>query len=288
MSLLTELEVFDPTASGADLARCEGLLCWPSRVKKELLDKLRSLRMVQTLSAGVDVLDFESLPAKVQVFSNAGAYTDNVSEHAWGLLLGAAKGVHLRNQRTTPRSLRGKTLLVVGCGAIGSEVARLSKSLRMRTLGVSRSYKSPELFDERRPLSDLPNTFGEADAVVIALPLTKETRSTITYETLMRGKEALIVVNVGRGELADEDGILRWLRERPESRYATDVFWFKDGRESFSTQAWELPNFAGTLHISGVPLGEDLAGAKVAAARNMKLFFDTGDALNRVDRTEYT
>ena len=122
-SLLSGFEVFEQSASDDELARCEALICWPSRVKPESLAKMKGLRMVQTISAGVDVLDFRAISPGVEVFSNAGAFTDNVAEHAWGILLGVAKGIHMRNQRTPPRSLRGKTLLVLGCGAIGSEVA---------------------------------------------------------------------------------------------------------------------------------------------------------------------
>jgi phosphoglycerate dehydrogenase-like enzyme len=55
---------------------------------------MTSLRMIQALSAGIDGLDFASVPSGVEVFSNAGAYTDSAAEHAWGLALGVAKGVH--------------------------------------------------------------------------------------------------------------------------------------------------------------------------------------------------
>ena len=74
--------------------------------RNKLLVKMSSLKMVQTLSAGVDTLDFRSLPPGTTVFSNAGAFTASVAEHAWGLLLGVAKGTHLRNVKTTPRRLR--------------------------------------------------------------------------------------------------------------------------------------------------------------------------------------
>lgn len=285
--LLSDFEVFESSADDAALGRCEGLVCFPSWARGETLEKMKSLRMVQTLSAGVDGLDFEALPPGVQVFSNAGAFTGSVGEHAWGLLLGVAKGIHLRNVRTTPRTLRGKTLVVIGCGAIGSEVARLSKSLSMRTVGVSRSFKSPELYEEAHPLSDLPSVIGGADAMVVTLPLTNNTRGVLSYELLARTKEAVIVVNVGRGETVDEEGLIRWLKERPESRFATDVYWKKGGREEFSTPAWELPNFAGSLHNSGIPLGEDLAGVMVAAALNVKRYFEGGDPVNRVDLAEY-
>ena len=285
--ILSGFEVHEKDADDRVLAECKALICWPYRAKPELLQKMKGLTMVQTMSAGVDALDFRSLPPGVQVFSNAGAFTGAVAEHAWGLLLGVAKGVHLRNQKVPPRALRGRTLLVVGAGSIGSEVARLSKSLEMKTIGVSRSFRAPGSFDEKRPLPELAKVIGEADAVVIALPLTKATRGIFSYDILSRAKEATIVANVGRGETVDEEGLIRWLKERPESRYATDVFWKPDGKEVFTTRAWELPNFAGTLHNSGTPIGEDLLGPKVAAATNVKRFFDTGDAANRVDISEY-
>lgn len=285
--LLSGFKVFESTADDGTLALCEALLCWPSRAKGELLRKMTNLKMVQTMSAGVDELDFRSLPTDVQVFSNAGAFTEPVAEHAWGILLGVAKGIHIRNQKTAPRSLRRKTLLVIGCGAIGSEVARLSKSIGMNAIGVSRSFRAPEMFEERFPMSALPDKIGLADAVVITLPLTKSTRGVLSYEVLAKAKESAVVVNVGRGETVQEDGLIRWLKERPESRFVTDVYWAKEGKESFSTNAWELSNFAGTLHVSGLPLGVDLTPVKVAAAWNVRRYFESGEALNRVDIGEY-
>ena len=279
--------MYQKEADDGVLAECKALLCWPSRAKPTLLRKMKELKMVQTMSAGVDALDFSALPPGAQVFSNAGAFTDTVAEHAWGLLLGVAKGIHLRNVKATPRALRGKTLLVVGAGNIGSEVARLSKSLGMRTIGVSRSFRARGFFDEMHSISSLVQDVADADAIVITLPLTKATRRIINYKLLAKAEENVIVVNVGRGETVDRRGLLRWLRERPESRFATDVFWEDGGREVFNTEAWALPNFAGTLHNSGTPIGDDLKGPKVAAAWNVRRFFESGEALNRVEISEY-
>jgi D-3-phosphoglycerate dehydrogenase / 2-oxoglutarate reductase len=286
-SVLAGFDLFEREADDATLARCQVLMAWPTRAGRELLGKMRSLVMVQALSAGVDGLDFASLPPGTRVYSNAGAYTDSVAEHAWGLLLGAAKGLHARRQRVVPRRLRDRTLLVVGCGAIGSEIARLARSLGMNTVGVSRSFKVPDFFDERHGTGDLRKAIGAADAIAIALPLTKRTVGLIDYDTLMLSNESVTVVNVGRGDTVSEEGLIRWLRERPESRYTTDVFWKRDGKETFDTEAWNLPNFSGTLHVSGVPLGDRLEHPMVEAAVNVRRFLETGDALNRVDPAEY-
>lgn len=288
LEALGGFEVLQSKADDGFLRRCQGLICWPHRVERGLLEKMPNLRMVQSMSAGVDRLDFGALPSGARVYSNAGAYTEAVAEHAWGILLGVAKGVHLRNTSVKPRKLRGKTLLVLGAGSIGSEVARMSKPLGMRVVGVSRSFADPGAFDEMLPLSSLPDKVGEADAVVMALPLTKSTRGLVDHALLARCKDSVVIANVGRGECVSEGGLVRWLKERPDSRYVTDVFWTEGGKEKFTTGAWDLPNFAGTLHISSLPLGEDLAGAKVTAAENVKRFFATGEARNLVDPSEYS
>jgi phosphoglycerate dehydrogenase-like enzyme len=298
-SILSSYDVFEREASDDVLSECQVLMAWPLRAPKDLLVKMKGLRMIQTISAGVDALDFAAIRPGVAVFSNAGAFTDSVAEHGWGILLGIAKGLHSRRKKVVSRTLRRKTLLVVGCGAIGSEIAKLSRSLEMKTVGVSRSFSSPELFDERHPLGDLDSVIGSADAVAIALPLTKSTRGVFGYGTLIRAREDVCMVNVGRGETVHEEGLIRWLTERPESRYATDVFWKSsegaggarvlsgDGRETFDTKAWGLPNFAGTFHTSPVPAGDNLSGPMVDAAKNVRRFLETGEASNRVDPAEY-
>jgi D-3-phosphoglycerate dehydrogenase len=286
-SILAKYELHENPPDAAAASRCEVLMAWPTRAGRELLGRMKRLRMVQTLSAGVDGLDFGAVPDGVLVFSNAGAYTEPVAEHAWGLLLGVAKGLHARNQRTVPRLLKGGTLLVVGCGAIGSEIARLGRSFGMRTVGVSRSFRTPEAFDERHGVEDLGSVIGAADAVAIALPLTRSTAGLVGYDVLRKAKESVTVANIGRGGTVSEEGLIRWLRERPESRYATDVFWKRQGKETFDTDAWNLPNFCGTLHISGTPLGGTLEFPMAEAARNVRRFLETGSALNRVDVAEY-
>jgi D-3-phosphoglycerate dehydrogenase len=286
--VLSAYDVYEQGADDVSLAACRALMTWPSRPKGELFAKMKGLKMIQSLAAGVDALDFASVPAGVEVFSNVGAYTESAAEHAWGLALGVAKGVHAGRKRLPPRHLRSKTLLVVGCGAIGSEVARLARSsLGMATIGVSRSFRHPELFDERRPVGDLAEVVGRADLLVNALPLTRSTRSVFDHQLLSRTKPTVVVVNIGRGETMEEGAVMKWLKERPESRYATDVFWKPGGKEDFDSPVWDLPNFGGTMHTASAQDPEAIVRAQVAAAENVKLFLETGSAMNRVNIEEY-
>ncbi|MDG6982819.1 MAG: 3-phosphoglycerate dehydrogenase [Nitrososphaerota archaeon] len=285
---LEGLGLVEVSADAPTLASCVALLTWPSSMDYSLLAKMPSLRVIQTISAGVDDVEFAKVPAGVAVYSNAGAYTGPAAEHAWALLLAAAKGVG-EKARTENYILGGKVLLVLGCGAIGSAVAKVGKAaFGMRTVGVSRSFMVPEAFDERRDPDQLERSIPEADAIVNALPLNRGTRSVLGYRVLSKMKRAAVLVNVGRAETVDEPAVTRILKERPETRYASDVFWRREGKEDFSSELWSLPNFYGTFHTAG-GLGADeaLRRAEEAAALNLRLALTAGKARNLVDRSDY-
>lgn len=272
-----------------DFKNAEILLTWPSRVNKELISKMPKLKVIQTFSAGVDDLDFSVIPPHVKVFSNAGAYSLSVAEHAWALILALAKGVGTR-KRTIVYEITNKVLLILGAGGIGSEVARIGKTaFRNYVIGISRSFKKPEWFDEKHSMAMLREKIGEADIIVDTLPLNKETRGILNYDLLKNVKQRAIIVNVGRGETVDEEGIYRLLKERPDVRFGTDVFWRKNGREDFyNTKLWELENFIGTLHTAGA-YGNDevMKRAMFIACLNVKKYIDKGVADNEVRREDY-
>ncbi|BDC00109.1 2-hydroxyacid dehydrogenase [Saccharolobus caldissimus] len=272
-----------------DFKNAEILLTWPSRVNKELISKMPKLKVIQTFSAGVDDLDFSVIPPHVKVFSNAGAYSLSVAEHTWALILALAKGVGTR-KRTIVYEITNKVLLILGAGGIGSEVARIGKTaFRNYVIGISRSFKKPEWFDEKHSIAMLREKIGEADIIVDTLPLNKETRGILNYDLLKNVKQRAIIVNVGRGETVDEEGIYRLLKERPDVRFGTDVFWRKNGREDFyNTKLWELENFIGTLHTAGA-YGNDevMKRAMFIACLNVKKYIDKGIADNEVRREDY-
>ncbi|MEM3221197.1 MAG: glycolate dehydrogenase [Saccharolobus sp.] len=265
------------------------LLTWPSKVNRELISRMPKLEVIQTFSAGVDDLDFSIIPPNVRIFSNAGAYALSVAEHAWGLILGLAKGIGTK-KRTIAYMASEKTLLILGAGGIGSEVARIGKTaFRNYVIGISRTFKKPEWFDERHSMSMLREKINEADIIVDTLPLNKHTKGILNYELLKNVKQGAIIVNVGRGETVDEEGIYRLLKERPDVRFGTDVFWRKNGKEDFyNTKLWELENFIGTLHTAGAYGNmEVMRKAMFIACLNVKKYIDKGNADNEVKREDY-
>src|SRR5206468_2843465 len=170
----------------------------PREFPLDFREKARKVRMIQSLVAGVDHFPFERFPPSAIVCSNAGAYSISVAEHAMALLLAAAKDVAARteeirrgifHQTVENKGLAGSTALIIGFGGIGSEVARRCKAFDMHVVGVARSRPSKEIADAVGTMEDLPRYLPEADAVFLALPLTRATHGLVDRGFLARMKE---------------------------------------------------------------------------------------------------
>ena len=275
---------------------------WPSFLTPENLSRMSNLRLIQSILAGVNHIPFAQLDKKVVVCSNAGAYSDEVAEYAWSLLLSAAKRiVDFHNavktdQWTLRRTLGGKevtilrekTLGILGYGGIGSAVARIGRGLRMPIYAFSRKSireKGVRSFQGDKGLS---RVLSESDAIIISLPLTKLTNKIVGSNKLATMKKDAILVNIARGELVDETALYEHLRTNPEFRYATDVWWYRDGKESLKTvnPFFELSNFIGTPHVSG-PSGLTTGKPAKFAVVNVLRFLRGLKPKNIVDPAEY-
>ncbi len=279
------------------------IFSWPSFLTRVNVGKMSRLRFIQSILAGVNHLPFSNLDKRVVVSSNAGAYSDEVAEHAWGLLLSAAKrvveqytqiregrGVLIRHGDAAKGVyiLKGETLGILGYGGIGASVARIANAFGMRVYAFSRRRRSARgvtLLLGRRGLDDV---LRKSDAIVIALPLSKFTARIIDRDKLSRMKKNMVLVNIGRGELVDEKALFQHMKANPGFRYATDVWWFKEGKESLATNFpfISLPNFVGTPHVSG-PSGLATGRPIKLAVENTLRFLRNITPNNVVDPSEY-
>ncbi len=282
---------------------CLIVFAWPTFLTKERLEEMSQLKFIQSILAGVNSIPFEHLDGDVVVCSNAGAYSDEVAEHAWGILLSAAKriveqdlqikegrGVLVRHGDAARgiTVLRGKTLGILGYGSIGVSVARLGRAFGMDIYAFSRKRSRIDgvrVFSGRRGLTQV---LEKSDAVVLALPLNNLTRGIIDSRALARMKNNAVLVNVGRGELVDERALFEHLKAKSMFRFATDVWWYKEGKESLETAFpfAALPNFIGTLHVSGP--SAVVGGRPVALAVENTLRFLKGfRPKNVIKRSDY-
>lgn len=179
----------------------------------------RGTKWVHTLGTGVDAFPFDAIDGQILTCSR-GISGDMIGEWVFAQMLAVAKAVRTGPLAAPPDSwnapvdgittLRGKTVVILGTGGIGAEVARLSLALDMRVIGVRRrGTDAPH--DGMEIVNDLAAVIGEADHLVIAAPATPETRGLFDDDMFARVKPGLHLVNIARGTLVDQDALRRAL-----------------------------------------------------------------------------
>jgi phosphoglycerate dehydrogenase-like enzyme len=240
------------------------------------------LRFIQTIGAGVDsVLPAPDLPERVLIANARGLHADHMSEFAVALLLALAQRLtrvleQQREHRWRPfvrETLEGRTLGILGLGAIGEAVARKARALGMRVIGTRRSGEPSPHADRIYPPSGTDEVLGQSDAVVVLLPLTPETRGLLDRQRLSRMREGAFLVDLARGEIVDEEALAESLKQGHLGGAALDVF----AEEPLSAESplWDTPNLLVTPHMAGL-IGDYLD-------RALEIFFEN---LGRLERGE--
>ncbi|MFC8964096.1 2-hydroxyacid dehydrogenase [Streptomyces sp. NPDC057094] len=190
----------------------------PPAVSQRPLPAMTSVRVVQTLSAGVDHVlpSLKSLRPGVMLCNARGVHEASTAELTLTLILASLRGIpdFVRGQddeewRSGFRpSLADKSVLIVGYGSIGSAIEdRLAPFELARVARVARSARTTER-GPVRPLTELPSLLPVSDVVVLSTPLTESTRGLVDAEFLSRMKDGALLVNVARGPVVDTKALL--------------------------------------------------------------------------------
>jgi phosphoglycerate dehydrogenase-like enzyme len=275
------------------------------------LSRTPRLRWQQLTSAGIDHLAANPPWQRGVTLTNArGIYAVPIAQYVLAAILRIAERMATRDaaqqhhhwppaadeEAYTGAQLREQTLLIVGYGGIGREVARLAKAFGLRILAVKsrpeiredRSYRVPgtgdpdgSLPDRLEGLDALDQLLLEADYVVLTLPLTAASRGLLSADRIraLGGRRAWLI-NVARGPLADETALAEALREGRLGGAVLDVF----GTEPLPPESpfWDLPNTIVTPHVSGADLTAPRALADLFAD-NLRRFAAGEPLLNVVD-----
>jgi phosphoglycerate dehydrogenase-like enzyme len=220
--------------------------------------RARRLRLIQVLGAGVDgVLPAPDLPASVVLANQRGMSAEPMAEFGLALVLALLKQLpfFLAAQRerawrrTLPLEARGRTLGILGLGAIGEALAVRAAALGMRVIGTQRAPKPHPAVERVEPPERTDLVLAESDVVVLLLPLTAETRGLVSRERLARMKPTALLVNLARGGIVDESALLEALREGRLAGAAFDVF----ATEPLPADSplWDAPNLWITPHMAG-------------------------------------
>ena len=218
------------------------------------------LRWFCTPSAGVDHLIKPGiLPPTAALTNSSGAYGVTISEHTVMMLLAlfrqrlAYDGIVARHEwkRDLPvRSIRGSRILLLGTGDIGQETARRLRAFEPASLiGINRSGVNPNhLFDRVISLPEWETLLPEADALILSLPDTAETRRLLDAPRLALLPDGAVILNVGRGSAIDQEALERELR-KGRLQAALDVF--ESEPLPPDDPLWTCPNLLISPHCAG-------------------------------------
>ena len=185
-----------------------------------VMDAAPALKVIAKHGSGIDVIDVEAAAARgILVRAATGANAAAVSEHTWALILACAKSVipldrRLREghwDKSTHKSLEleGRTLGLIGLGAIGSRVAKIACAFGMKVLAYDPYAKAVPPECER--VAELSELLMQADVLSLHCPLTQQNRGMINAATLAQCKPGAILVNTARGGVVDTDALVRAL-----------------------------------------------------------------------------
>lgn len=237
------------------------IICgWNAKAKRLSLETGTALKWLQTWGAGIDRLPLDTIKRKGIWLTNAsGVHPYPISESVFAMLLAFTRQLHLsvRNQSerkwgpsTRLGEAHGRTMLILGVGEIGKEIAKIAKAFGMTVIGVRRSGAAEQSVDRMTTFEGLEGVLAESDYIVNCLPLTEETKHRIGRESFRLMKPSAFYMNIGRGGTTDTEALVEALREGRIAGAGLDVF--EQEPLPADHPLWGLDNVILTPHHTGV------------------------------------
>lgn len=244
-----------------------------SKVGERAMAAAPSLRVISKHGSGTDTIDKAAAKARgIEVVAAAGANAAAVAEHALALMLACAKSVTILNTRmhagywdkSTHKSLElgGRTVGLVGLGAIGQRFAKMADAIGMRVIGYDPYAKALPAYIQS---VELETIWRESDVISLHCPLTEENRNLINAPTLDACKQGVIIVNTARGGLIDEEALAVALQSGQAASAGLDSFQVEPMVAGHPFHG--IANLTLSPHIGGVT-GDAYINMGVAAAEN--------------------
>ena len=258
------------------LPDCEILVAWGFNNIQPIYGMAKNLRWIHALTAGVEFLLFpETQNSPVLISNSKGIHGIPMAEHVLGMMLSFTRRLPLLQQQQQKhlwqrppiddlQEINGKTMAVVGLGAIGREIARKAKAMDMRVVAAKREMTQEPFVDRLYRPEQLLEMLAEADFVVVALPLTDATNGLFGREQFAAMKPSAYFINVSRGAVVQEEPLLECLKAGRIAGAGLDVF--VEEPLPAANPFWDLPNVIITPHLAAI--------SPVYLDRAIKLFAD--------------
>lgn len=230
------------------------------KVSSSFIEQMPKLKWIQVLSAGIERLPLGEIKERNILVTNArGIHGIQMAEYTLGMILNLVRRNYIlyenQKQKKWDNRIRldeayGKTLGILGLGAIGTEIAKRAKAFGMKVIALRRNRgEVPQFVDELYSLEERMKLFEESDFLVVLLPVTPETIHFVGEEELAAMKNSAYLINIARGAIVDEQALIKSLQENRIAGAVLDVFVEEPLPEDHVL--WTLPNVIITPHNAG-------------------------------------
>jgi D-2-hydroxyacid dehydrogenase (NADP+) len=288
------LEILTDDDLKRDPARLEGVEVLYGGLGREQLARAARLTWWQTMGAGVNgLLTPDLIRSPMRITNASGIHAEPITEHFFGMLLAlirrlptAWEGQRAGRWDRAPiwgreGMIAGKTLGLLGVGAIGSHAAKVGAAFGMRAIALRRNPTPVPHVDQVYGPEQLEPFLRAADVVFNSLPLTEETRGILNARTLAWAKPGAIVANVGRGGTIDTDALVAALASCRLGGALLDVTDPEPLPEGHPL--WSMENVLITPHYAGAHPGYAERAARIFL-ENLKRYLAGEPLLNEVDK----
>ncbi|MFC5603731.1 D-2-hydroxyacid dehydrogenase [Sporosarcina koreensis] len=249
---------FNKKADEIAIDEFEIIVTYGEDITTDVLERATSLKWLMVASAGVEKMPLAEIAAKGIVISNVrGIHKTPMAETALAHILSLGRALPALveqqkrkewNTKVRQTELRGSTALILGPGAIGSEIGRLLQAFGVRTIGCNHSGNPAGFMDDTIRFDGLLSRLPEADIVISVLPSTEKTKGLLTEEHFKAMKETALFMNFGRGDLVKETVIVDALKNGDIGHAVLDVF--EKEPLPVESELWTLSNVTISPHVS--------------------------------------
>ncbi|WIM92091.1 3-phosphoglycerate dehydrogenase [Porphyromonas gingivalis] len=248
------------------------------QINAEVLDAAKELKIVVRAGAGYDNVDLAAATAhNVCVMNTPGQNSNAVAELVMGMLVFMYRNLF---NGASGSELMGKKLGILAYGNVGRNVARIAKGFGMEIYAYDQFVSAADIEKEGvKAIASRDALFETCDIVSLHIPKTPETVKSINAELLSKMPKGACLINTARQEVIDEEGICKFMAERTDFKYATDIKPTNDA---------EMAKFEGRYFTTPKKMGAQTAEANInaglAAARQIVDFIKNGNEKFRVNK----
>ena len=268
-----EVTAAAPTTYAAHLGDCDALIVRTVKVTGEVMAKAPKLRVIGRAGGGSENIDIDAATdAGILVMNTPGGNAVSVAEHTLALMLALARSIPFANQQTKSgkwevppipgTELRGKTLGILGLGAIGREVAKRARALEMRIIAADPFVNPVTAADLGIELVSQRVLWTRSDYITLHVALTPATQGMINEFSLAEMKRGVRIINCARGELIDTVALAKAIESGHVGGAALDVFQTEPPSAGEPLLAFD--NVIATPHIGGATEeAQEIVGIRV-------------------------